>query len=257
MVALFAGHGPDAWRITAQIVATLAAVGLLFPIYAVTRLLFDHRIACLAAALAVVLPRAAELGHDTLSDSLGLLATFLALWLGAVSLRTRDWRAGIGLGPRRGSGISGAARGNPRARRDRTGLDGRASSRSFDYAPSPRARLVAAVFLASLVVVGSYRLVKGEVSEKLAVRVVVPLWPKPMRVRRFPRRCRAGSTTRVWISRPKKKQTGSRSETGEHAVVRIVEQVVGATVLVLRGHDHLGPGAPAIHPRAVPGARPE
>ena len=98
VVAVFAGHGPDGWRITAQIVATLAAIGLLVPIYAVTRLLFDHRIACLAAGLAVVLPRAAELGHDTLSDSLGLLATFLALWLGAVSLRTRDWRLALGSG---------------------------------------------------------------------------------------------------------------------------------------------------------------
>ena len=46
----------------------------------------------MAAALAVLLPRAAELGHDTLSDSLGLLCTFLSLWLGALALRPCDWR---------------------------------------------------------------------------------------------------------------------------------------------------------------------
>ncbi len=185
MVALFAGHGPDGWRITAQIVATLAAIGLLVPIYAVTRLLFDHRIACLAAGLAVVLPRAAELGHDTLSDSLGLLATFLALWLGAVSLRTRDWRVALGSGLVAGLGFL--------ARLEVILVPvaiGLAWMVGFRRDRLPRAisqgSTVATIILASLVVVGAYRLVKGEVSEKLAVRVVAPLWPKPIRVRQVP-----------------------------------------------------------------------
>ena len=72
VVACFTGHGADGWRIAAQIVAVIASVALILPVYALTRRLFDRRIACMAAALAVLLPRAAELGHDTLSDSLGL-----------------------------------------------------------------------------------------------------------------------------------------------------------------------------------------
>ena len=91
-VAWFTGPGPAAWRTAAQIVAVLASIGLIVPIYGLTRMLFDRRIACMAAALAVLLPRAAELGHDTLSDSLGLLCTFLALWLGARAICRGDWR---------------------------------------------------------------------------------------------------------------------------------------------------------------------
>ncbi len=45
VVAWFAGHGPDAWRLAAQIVAVFASLGLLLPIYALTRALFDRRIA--------------------------------------------------------------------------------------------------------------------------------------------------------------------------------------------------------------------
>ena len=82
----------------------IASIGLILPIYAITRSLFDRRIACLAAALAVLLPRAAELGHDTLSDSLGLMCTFLALWLGAIGLRRGDWRFALGVRARGGLG---------------------------------------------------------------------------------------------------------------------------------------------------------
>ena len=104
LVAVVAGHGPDAWRLAAQIVAAIASVALIIPIYALTRSLFNRRIACLAAALTALLPRAAELGHDTLSDSLGLMCTFLALWLGAVSLRRGNLRFALATGLTAGVG---------------------------------------------------------------------------------------------------------------------------------------------------------
>ncbi len=104
VVACFAGHGPDAWRIAAQAIAALASVGLLFPVYFLTQSLFDRRIAFLAAGLLALLPRAAEMGHDTLADSLGLFATFLALWLGARAWRTADWRVALGSGLAAGAG---------------------------------------------------------------------------------------------------------------------------------------------------------
>ena len=50
-VAKFAGKGPDSWRIAAQVVAAIASLALLFPLYGLTRTLFDARIACIAAAI--------------------------------------------------------------------------------------------------------------------------------------------------------------------------------------------------------------
>ncbi len=98
---LFRRPRPDAWRIAAQIVAVLASVGLILPIYGLTQ--FDSSTAgspCMAAALAVLLPRAAELGHDTLSDSLGLMCTFLvsvAGWPWPCAAATGEIALGSGL----------------------------------------------------------------------------------------------------------------------------------------------------------------
>src|SRR5262249_19357847 len=47
-IALFGVSDPDAWRIAAQLVAAVFSVGLLFPIYFLTRALFDQRIAFVA-----------------------------------------------------------------------------------------------------------------------------------------------------------------------------------------------------------------
>jgi 4-amino-4-deoxy-L-arabinose transferase-like glycosyltransferase len=223
LVARFAGHGPDAWRIAAQVVATLATVGLLFPMHALTRLLFDRRIACLAAALAVVLPRAAELGHDTLSDSLGLLTTFLALWLGAVSLRKGDWLAGVGSGLAAGMGFLArpevilvpAAIGLAWVvglRRDRLT---RAMSQGS---------LVATVILATLVVVGSYTLIKGEVSEKLSARLVAFLGPKPTMGHRIPKPLVSGLDDPRWDFSPKEETDRIPVRDWRHAAVRIIDK---------------------------------
>jgi Dolichyl-phosphate-mannose-protein mannosyltransferase len=223
LVARFAGPGPDAWRIAAQVVATLAAVGLLFPLYALTRLLFNHRIACLAAALAVVLPRAAELGHDTLSDSLGLLTTFLALWLGAVSLRKGDWRAAVGSGLAAGVGYLA----HPKVilvpvaiglawviglRRDR-------QTRAV-----AQGSLVAAVVLAALVVVGSYTVIKGAVSEKLAVRLVASLGPRHPMGHRIPKPLARGLDDPRWDFSPKEETDRIPIRDWRHATVRIIDK---------------------------------
>jgi hypothetical protein len=223
LVVVFAGRGPDAWRIAAQVVATLAAVGVLFPVYALTRLLFDHRIACLAAALAVVLPRAAELGHDTLSDSLGLLATFVSLWLGAVSLRNRDWRAGVGSGL--AAGVGYLARPEvilvPVAiglawvvglRRDRL-------SRTVS-----QGTIVAAVVLAALAFVGSYTFIKGQVSEKLTVRLAASIGPQHTIGHRIPNPIPSGLDDPRWDFSPKEETDRIPIGNWRHAAVRIVDK---------------------------------
>ncbi len=113
VVTTFTGHGPDGWRIAAQLVASMASVGLLVPVYFLTAVLFDRRIAFVAAGLLALLPRVAEVGHDTLADSLGLFSTFLALWLGAMALKTGNWRTALGSGLAAGAGYPGAAGGHP------------------------------------------------------------------------------------------------------------------------------------------------
>jgi len=82
VVALAVGHGPEAWRIAAQGVAALASLALLIPLFGLTHNLFTRRIALLAVLIFILLPFPAAVGHDTLSDSLGLCASLTSLWLG-------------------------------------------------------------------------------------------------------------------------------------------------------------------------------
>ena len=100
-------HGlrPPRWRIAAQIVAAIASMALILadlrPHPHAVRSRGSPR---WQSHLAVLLPRAAELGHDTLSDSLGLMCTFLALWARsalpcAVAMANRG-----GVRARRGAG---------------------------------------------------------------------------------------------------------------------------------------------------------
>ena len=105
-VSLLIGEGPEAWRLAAQVVAMLASLGLLVPVYFLTERLFDRRIAFIAAGVAALLPRVAEVGHETLADSVGLFATFMALWLArACALQRRRpslWRSVRDCSPRMG-----------------------------------------------------------------------------------------------------------------------------------------------------------
>ena len=169
VVAYFSGPGPDAWRIAAQVVAALAAVGLLFPVYFLTQSLFDRRIAFLAAGLLALLPRAAEMGHDTLADSLGLFATILALWLGARAWRTADWRVALGSGFVAGAGY--LARPKIILVPVAIGLTWLlVPGRSIEQSRTRRLTALSVLLLGSALMVASYAAVKGEISEKIVVR---------------------------------------------------------------------------------------
>ena len=104
VIRVFAGTGPDTWRIAAQTVAALASLAILLPLFSLTRRLFDERIACLAVAIYALLPVPAEVGHDTLSDSLGLVLILLSLRWGAMAIRTGDFRAALAAGLAGGAG---------------------------------------------------------------------------------------------------------------------------------------------------------
>ena len=74
VVALVFGHGPDTWRLTGQLVSSIASVLLLFPLYGLALALFNDRdVATLSALLWALLPLPLAVGHDTLSDPLVLL----------------------------------------------------------------------------------------------------------------------------------------------------------------------------------------
>ncbi|MBX6311777.1 MAG: glycosyltransferase family 39 protein [Isosphaeraceae bacterium] len=185
--AAILGDGPEAWRIAAGGISTIASIALLFPLYGLAESLFDRRVAALTALLYVLLPLPGELAYDTLSDSLALLFTVMALRLGAMTLRSRRFGPALGCGVLAGLGywtrpevlvvplavlVTAAARWvAARGRswpRDATDLE--------DEARSGRAPVCwAGLAVAFLAMVGSYAFVKGELSEKLALRRVAVL----------------------------------------------------------------------------------
>lgn len=171
VVATLAGPGPETWRIAAQAVAALASLALLVPLYGLTRDLFDARIARIAVLIYVVLPLPAAIGHDTLSDSLALFLALLALWLGEISLRSAGWKAPLGCGIVAGLGF--LARPEVLVVPAAVALTW-VSCRQMRMS-SPRVALarLSALGLSFLVMVGTYALLKGEVSEKLALRQAI------------------------------------------------------------------------------------
>lgn len=178
------GPGPEAWRIAAQLVSALAAIALLLPLYGLTRALFDKRAAVLATLLFVLLPVPAEVGHDTLSDALALALFTAALWCGERAWRTGSLPASAGCALASGLGywtrpeaavlpaaLLGAA--GVGWVLDARGGSGGENAVGLEGATHPTRRLAAigAAALGFLTLVGSYALVKGEVSEKLALRL--------------------------------------------------------------------------------------
>jgi hypothetical protein len=185
MVALFRGTGPDTWRIAAQAVTAFASLALLFPLFGLARSLFDHRIAGMTVAIFALLPVPAEVGHDTLSDSIGLLAILLSLLWGARAVRTTSWRLALAAGA--AGGVGYLARPEALLAPAAVGLAWicilarKLKLRSLVEAPAP-----AVLGLSALLFVGGYALVKGQVSEKLALRHGAAIGAQPIMVRAVP-----------------------------------------------------------------------
>lgn len=185
VVAAFAGPGPDAWRVAAQGVASIAMLALLFPLHGLARALFDERIACMAVAIFALLPIPAQVGHDTLSDSLGLLATLTCLRLGAVALRTGSWRFAAASGT--AAGVGYLARPEVILAAAAVGLSWLIIIvRNREVRSAFLSPVMPAVGLSVLVAVGAYALVKGQVSEKLALRHGASLGQQRIMVRPVP-----------------------------------------------------------------------
>ena len=90
--------------------------------YFLTEALFDRRIAFIAAGVLALLPRVAEVGHETLADSLGLFATFIGPLAGGSGADRRRLAICRRLGRLLRARLPGPARGHPRSGRHRLDL---------------------------------------------------------------------------------------------------------------------------------------
>ncbi len=167
IVALVRGHNPETWRIAAQSVAALASLLLLIPLHGLARELFGRRIAHLAALGFVLLPLPMTVGRDTLSDSLALLGFVASLRWGLAALKGQGGFSALACGVAAGFGY--LARPEVLVAPLAVVATGLISSLRTSAVPSLRVAWprLAGVSIAFLAIVGTYALVKGEVSEKL------------------------------------------------------------------------------------------
>ncbi len=232
-VALILGEGPTAWRIAAQLVSVIAALATLVPLYGLSKALFGQGPAVLATLSYVLLPIPAAIGRDTLSDSVAILFFATAMRLGEVALRTGRRSAWIGTGLV--AGIGYLARPEILVVPVALAITGLLPSiaRSLRRLPDvPRSialsRLllarVAALGVASLTIVGGYAMVKGEVSEKLTLRIGAGLppssTPKAARTPMPP-----GLDDPRWDFSPKEESTGIHVKgSSRRAIIRLAQQ---------------------------------
>ena len=174
------GQGPDSWRVTAQVVSACASIALFLPLYGFTRSVFGREAATLACLIYAILPVPAEIGRDTLSDPLALLAFAFAIQSGEMTLRNGRLRDALACGIAGGLGYLT----RPEVVLVPIAVLMTAAWQAFvpcaETAKADRpawSPKFAAMAIALLVMVGSYAMVKGEVSEKLAIRQGVGLGP--------------------------------------------------------------------------------
>lgn len=190
----------DSWRFACQVVSLLATLALLTALYDWTKHFTSRRTAVWACLLLLMLPVPARLGHDTLSDPLAWAATLGSLTLGLRWLQSGRRSQAIATGLLAGLGYltrpevalvpvalltTAAASRWPIRRFAGRWTPAWISASRPDEGPAapatpalpPVLARLAETWIIFLVLVGSYTLVKGEVSEKLAVRLAAGLGP--------------------------------------------------------------------------------
>ena len=176
LVSGLIGPGPDSWRIAAQGVSALASIALLVPLFGLARVLFGDGVAALACLIFAVLPLPTEVGHDTLGDSLALLAFTTAIYFGQDALRRGGTAAHVGCGLAAGLGYLTRPEAivAPMAV-VLTGVLDRLRRADWEPTRSTGPGRLAILGVAFLAMVGSYAVVKGELSEKLPLRLEIGL----------------------------------------------------------------------------------
>jgi hypothetical protein len=227
-VAIVLGPGPTAWRVAAQLVSAMAALATLLPLFGLARALFGERVALLTTLVYALMPIPGEIGRDTLSDSLFLLVFVTTLRLGEVALRTGRRSAWIGTGLMSGVGylvrpeilVVPVAVGLT-ALLPRLAPLGSAVQTLFqrfkvqpgspaDPIARPGLPEFAGLGLSALLIVGSYALVKGEVSEKLSLRIGGALGSSQRVIRNAPALLPKGLDDRRFDFSPKEESREAR-----------------------------------------------
>jgi 4-amino-4-deoxy-L-arabinose transferase-like glycosyltransferase len=181
------------------------------------RALFDERIACLAVAIFALLPVPSEVGHDTLSDSLGLLTILLCLRWGSIALRRESWRFALAAGL--AAGIGYLARPEVVLAPLALGVAWLIIvCRKRTFRAALRSAVVPVMGLSVLVMVGAYALVKGQVSEKLALRYAAALGAQPIMARPVPQWLPKGLDDPRWDFSAKEETDRPRIHNGKKAL---------------------------------------
>lgn len=182
LVGLVAEPGPDAWRLSAQLVSAAASLLTIGPLHALARRLFGTRAALLTTLLFVLLPLPMEIGHEALSDALAVFWFTLALERGVAWLETGAVRAGLACGVATGLGywtrpeivLIGGCILLIWLTRTLKAVDRQGGLLPGGQVAVPRVLVVAAPML---LLVSGYAFAKGTISEKLALRLSIGLPP--------------------------------------------------------------------------------
>ena len=167
VVALVFGHTPNSWRIAAQGVSTLASILLIWPLWSLTSRLFGEAPANLCVLLYALLPFPAEVGHDTLSDALALSFLVAGLCLGERTIRESSWPTGLAAGVMVGLGYLT----RPEVALAVPVIVVAAMVRWRPWTSFlPMFGRLTIMSATTLMFVGVYAGVKGEISEKLSMR---------------------------------------------------------------------------------------
>ena len=258
VVAWFTGPGPAAWRTAAQIVAVIASVGLILPIYGLTAMLFDRRIACMAA---------------------GARGTCCPRGRAGPRYAQRQPRPHVHV-PRALAGRRGTA---PRRLANRRRLAGFAAGAGYLARPEvilvpgaialawlvgflrqPRPRHAIATFPRSVTLLCRalrrgwlLRVVKGEISEKLALRLTASLGPNHEHPRSPLRSSfRAGWMIPRWDFSPKEEGERIPIHGAANAVGRIVGKWWEELCWFFAVMTVWGLARERLHPRPLPRSRP-
>jgi 4-amino-4-deoxy-L-arabinose transferase-like glycosyltransferase len=96
------GITPESMALSAQLVSAASAILLIFPLFLLTRRLFDRNVAFVAVAMFEVLPAYVDVSSDGISDSFWLLTAAWALWFGVRAIEQERIRLaflfGLGAG---------------------------------------------------------------------------------------------------------------------------------------------------------------
>lgn len=237
-VAAAVGEGPTAWRLAAQLVSVAASLIALLAVYRLTLSLFDRHAAVLAAVLFAILPGTVEVGHETLSDALALSAFLLALSLACECLVRPSIRGAVGFGLAAGLGYwtRPEAAVLPLVLAGVLTLRVAIEHRATVAGVMPRLtswRPAAGGVVGFLVLVGSYGLLKGELSEKLALRRGAALSSRHDAPRRVAHVLPTGLDDSRWDFSPKEEGDRPATRPGvASALVQIANRWAGSTAWV-------------------------